>query len=495
MKSQFFEPSWYHITGSDRMHLALDGRGTLYEQLARALKRSILEGRLRAGFRLPATRELAAELGLSRNTVLTAYELLCAERMAVSKGGSGTYVADAAIVMAVRPPVESVPPQSRYAARLRRLPPSPLHRFDPPVRYDLQYGEPLLDLPLVTAWRRELSRAALRSALRYPQVNGLRELREAICEYLARRRGVVCRPADVVIVNGAQQAITLLARVLLDDGDTAVLEDPRYPLAADAYRAHGAQLAAVRTDAEGLDWQALPRGGARLVHVTPAHQFPSGVEMSLARRMALLRYAAERGCWIVEDDYDGEFRYERGAVPALRSLDVYNRVIYIGSFSKVVFPALRLGYLVCPRSLRDDIVSAKRLADLGSGAIEQAAMAAFMRGGGFDRHLRRAALELRRRRGALLGGLRRHCAAHLEVTGSHAGMHLVGWLPGWPSAQTAALVELARQRGLGLHPIDPYYERPGARSGLLLGFAGLSAKQLHAATRLLGVCLTDAAER
>jgi len=219
------------------------------------------------------------------------------------------------------------------------------------------------------------------------------------------------------------------------------------------------------------------------------------VEMSLARRMALLRYAAERRCWIVEDDYDGEFRYDRGAVPALRSLDVHHRVIYIGSFSKVVFPALRLGYIVCPRSLRDDVASAKRLDDLGSGAIEQAAMAEFMRGGGFDRHLRRAALELRRRRGALLGGLRRHCAAPLEVTGAHAGMHMVGWLPGWPPAQTAALVELARQRGLGLHPIDPYYERPNTRSGLLLGFAGLSAKQLHAATRLLGACLADAAER
>jgi GntR family transcriptional regulator/MocR family aminotransferase len=495
MKSQFFSTSWYHISRSDGMQLDLDGRGTRYEQLARALKRSILEGRLKPGVRLPATRELAADLGLSRNTVLTAYELLCAERLAGARSGSGTYVTDAAIAHAARTPVVSVPPQSRYAARLRRLPPNPLRRFDPPVRYDLQYGEPLLDLPLVTAWRRELARAATRAELRYPLVNGLRELREAICEYLARRRGVACRPSDVVIVNGAQQAIALVARVLVDDGDTVALEDPHYPLAAHAYRAHGAQLAAVRTDAEGLDWQALPRGGARLVHVTPAHQFPSGVEMSLARRLALLRYAAERRVWVVEDDYDGEFRYERGAVPALRSLDVHDRVVYVGTFSKIVFPALRLGYIVAPRSLRDDFVSAKRLDDLGSGAIEQTAMAAFMRGGGFDRHLRKAALELRRRREALLAGLRRHCARHLEVAGAQAGMHMVGWLPGWPAARTAALVELGRERGLGLHPIDPYFAEPPPRSGLLLGFAGLSAKQLQAATRILGACLSDAAER
>ncbi len=474
------------------MQIDLDGRGTLYEQLARALKRSILQGRLKPGVRLPATRELAAELGVSRNTVLTAYELLSAERLATSRSGSGTYVARAAIAQAARAPAESVPPQSRFATRLRRLPPDPLRRFDPPVRYDLQYGEPLLDLPLVTAWRREIARAATRAELRYPAASGLRELREAICEYLARRRGVVCGPADVIIVNGAQQAIALAAQVLVDDGDTVALEDPHYPLAAHAYRAHGAHLAAVRTDAEGLDWQALPRGGARLVHVTPAHQFPSGVEMSLARRLALLRYAAERRAWIVEDDYDGEFRYERGAVPALRSLDVHDRVVYIGSFSKVVFPALRLGYLVCPRSLRNDFASAKRLGDLGSGAIEQTAMAAFMRGGGFDRHLRKAALELRRRREALLAGLRRHCERHLEVAGAQGGMHMVGWLPGWSGARTAVLVELGRQRGLGLHPIDPYYAAPPPRSGLLLGFAGLSAKQLHAATRLLGASLSDA---
>lgn len=473
------------------MHLDFDGNGALYEQLARALKRSILQGQLKAGAQLPATRELAVELGVSRNTVLVAYEMLCGEQLAVARRGSGTYVTNTTDVLVAHRPAEIVPPQSRYATRLRKLPPIAIRRFDAPVRYDLRYGEPLLDLGLVSAWRSELSRAAMRCPLNYPPANGLRELRESICEYVARRRGVMCSAADVVIVNGTQQAIALLARVLVNEGDAVAVEDPHYQFAVHALRAHGAILRAVRTDAEGLDCQALPRGGVRFVYVTPSHQFPSGVEMSLRRRSALLRYADEQRCWIVEDDYDGEFRYESRSTPTLRSLDMYDRVIYVGSFSKVLFPALRLGYLICPRSLRDDIVAAKRFDDLGSAAIEQTAMASFMRGGGFERHLRKAAIELRRRRAALLSGLQRHCSGHMEVTDSHAGMHVVGWLPGWPAKRTLFLVELARQRGLGLHPIDPYYHKAHSRSGLLLGFASLSVAQLRAATSLLGGCLAE----
>jgi GntR family transcriptional regulator / MocR family aminotransferase len=432
---------------------------------------------------------LAFELGVSRNTVLIAYEALCAEQLAVPKRGSGTYVANATGIHAARRVAEAVPPQSRYAARLRRLPPIAIRRFESPVRYDLRYGEPLLDLPLISAWRRELSRAAVRCQLDYPPHNGLRELREAICEYVARRRGVMCTPADIVVVNGTQQAVALLAWVLVDEGGAVAVEDPHYQFAVHALRAYGARLIAVRTDTQGLDCDALPRNGVRFVYVTPSHQFPSGVEMSLTRRLALLRYAYEQRCWIVEDDYDGEFRYEFRSMPALRSLDVHDRVIYVGSFSKVLFPALRLGYLICPRSLRDDLVGAKRCDDLGSAAIEQAAMASFMRDGGFDRHLRKAAIELRRRRRALLDGLSRHCGQQIQVADSRAGMHVVGWLPGWSPSRTLSLVELAQQRGLGLHPIDPYYGKASKRSGLLLGFAALSVGQLRAATRLLGECL------
>lgn len=471
------------------LHLELDGDGSRYEQLTRALRHAIGAGQLRPGARLPPTRELATQLSLSRNTVLTAYEILCAEGLAHSRGGSGTFVNAGTSPRATTVPAGRVSPQSRYAERARRLAPiaprAPSH-----VRYDLQYGEPLLDLALVTAWRRELAAAAGRARLHYPSAQGVRALREAICEHVARRRGILCDSDDVIVVHGTQQAVTLLARVLVDEGEEVVVEDPRYPLITQALEAHGARLVPVPIDAEGIDCTALPARAPRFVFVTPSHQFPGAVTMSLARRHALLDYAERQRCWIVEDDYDGEFRYDPLPVAALRSLDAGDRVAYVGTFSKVVFPALRLGYLIAPRALRDDLVVAKRLDDLGCGAIEQLAMARFMSSGGFDRHLRKASAELRRRRHALLEGLARNAPA-LEVAPSAAGMHVVAWLPGWNDARLERLLAHALARGLGLYGIGPHCFRRPAWPGLLLGFAGLSVTQLRAATALLGRCLAE----
>ena len=476
------------------MFLELDGNGPIYSQLARALKQAILRGQLKAGSRLPATRALALELGLSRNTVLTAYELLCTEQLAVATAGSGTFVRRVMMAGGFAAEAPEVPPQTRYAARLRSLPPLALRSSSTRIAFDLQYCEPLVDPLLAGVWRRELGRAAMSAHWGYPPSAGLPALRQAIRDHLARRRGVVCHADDIVIVNGAQQAVALVARVLLNEGDAVVVEDPGYQLAVNALQAHGARLLPVRVDAQGLQVEALPPDGVRLVHVAPSHQFPSGAVMSLERRLALLEYAVANQCWLIEDDYDGEFRYDAAALPALRSLDVRNRVVYVGSFSKVLFPGLRLGYVVCPAGLRDDLVAAKRLDDIGCGLIEQAALAALMAGGAFERHLRRTALELRRRRAALLDGLARHCAGHLRFDDSRAGMHLVGWLPGWSPDSVAALMARGVQRGLGLHPIGPHYLLAPAPAGLLLGFARLSPKQLQVATARLGECLREVAE-
>ena len=476
--------------------LQFDGNGALYAQLARALKRAILQGELRAGTALPPTRVLAAELGVSRNTALTAYEMLCAEQLAVARVGAGTFVS-MSMASADRPRIKAqVAAQSRYSRRLRALPRLTLRSVAPRLRYDLHYGEPLIDPSLMAAWRRELARAASAGEWGYPPSAGLRVLREAISEYLARRRGVVCHADDVVVVSGTQQAVSLLARVLVDEGSIVAVEDPGYELTSRALQAHGARLLPVGIDAEGLRVESLPRGNSvRMIQVSPSHQFPSGVVMSLARRLALLEYAAERGCWVVEDDYDGEFRYDGVAIPALRSLDMLDRVIYVGSFSKVMFPGLRLGYVVCPSGLRGDLVGAKMNDDLGCGGVEQAALAGLMQSGAFDRHLRHASAELRRRRTALLVGLQEHCGRHLVVDDSHAGMHMVGRLPGWTSLQVEALTAHALGRGLGLHSIGPHYRRQPAPQGLLLGYAALSAKQLRAATALLGECLSEIAVR
>ena len=230
---------------------------------------------------------------------------------------------------------------------------------------------------------------------------------------------------------------------------------------------------------------------ARLAVVTPSHQFPTGALLPLARRVELLEWAAARKAWLIEDDYDGEFRFGGRPLAALKSLDHDGRVIYIGSYSKTLFPALRLGYMVLPESLGDAFRAAKWLEDRGSNTLEQAALAHFMATGGFERHLRRAAQSLRARRTAMLGGLRKHTGDAFEVVDSNAGMHLTAWLRSGSHAECERLAAHARERGLGLYTVAPYSFQNSARPGLLLGYAGLPPADIEAALRLLGRCLRE----
>ncbi len=470
-------------------HLELDGQGPLYEQLARALKRAILEGHFIAGRRLPATRTLATTLGLSRNTVLGAYELLCAEELATAHGRSGTCVAVAARTLTAARHASSVAAPSRYAGRIRKLPATTLGSRQPTARYDLHYGEPLSDARLFHSWRRKLAAAALQAGPRYPEPSGFRPLRRAICEHVARRRGIICTEDEVLIVGGTQQAVTLAARVVLDEGDPVAIEDPYYQHVVQTLTAHGARVVSVGTDENGLLVSELAKQPARLICVTPSHQFPSGSVLSLDRRMELLRIASSRDSWIVEDDYDSEFHYQGRPLPALRSLDLADRVIYVGSFSKALFPSLRLGYVVCPAGLRADLCAAKRLDDLGSPAIEQAALAAFIRSGQFAKHLRKSVAELHQRRDVLLEGLRRHAGDRIEVHGAQGGVHVVVWFRRMTYPQLDRLIEIAAAHELGLYPIHPNYRTRPARPGLLVGYAGLTPTALRTATALLGECL------
>ena len=473
------------------LYLDLDGQGELYLQLTRALRRAVQEGRLRPGARLPSTRALAEQLAVSRNTVLSAYELLRNEHTFASRLGSGTFVADRVAPVTKHQTGSHETAASRYVQRLRHLPPPQLRPASPSIRYDLQYGEPIVDPRLTTAWRQALSRAVVRSDLRYAPAAGHRALREAISVLVGRRRGIACSADDVVVVSGAQQALSLALRVLVDEDEPVVVEDPSYPLAAMAIRAHGAQLKTVPVDGEGLDVAQLPQEPPRAILVTPSHQFPSGVVMSLRRRRELLEFAARQGTWVIEDDYDGEFRFAGAPQPALRSLDHTGRVIYVGSFSKVLFPTLRLGFVVCPAGLREDLMRAKMLDDLGCPGMAQLALLDLITSGAYERHLRHALTELRRRRAALLAGLARHCSPHITVHDSGAGMHLVGWLRGWSQHDVEPLVRRAQQRGVGVQAIGPFFDRQPAPAGLLLGYAGLSAKQITAATAILGQCLRE----
>lgn len=471
------------------MFLELDGRGPLHAQLTRAMRTAILDGRLRGGSRLPPTRELAAELGLSRTTVLTAYEQLRAEGFIAARTGSGSYVNVLEGTCEAPPPAADLPPPTRYVQRLRASRGERIVPWHAEIRYDLQYGEPLINPALTTAWARELARAARYTDPRYPGSQGVSELREAIRDYLARRRGVQVDASRVVVVNGTQQALSLVARVLLDEGDRAAIEEPRYFGAYQVFTAHGADLQPLRTDLDGLVCEELPSEPPRLVFTTPSHQFPSGVVMSLQRRLELLRYAQQTGCWIVEDDYDSEFRYDMHPIAALRALDEHDRVIYIGTFSKAMIGSLRLGYMIVPEALREDFVRAKWLDDMGSSAIEQMAMASFMRNGGFERHLRHASKMLKSRRAALLKGLREHAGDRVHVDDSHAGMHLVAWLTDLDHGQCGQLIRNALAKGLGLYPISTHYFQLPPKPGLLMGYAGLSVPAIESAMAVFGECL------
>jgi GntR family transcriptional regulator/MocR family aminotransferase len=475
--------------------LKLDGKGALFEQLARALKNEILAGRYVAGSLLPATRTIATALGLSRNTVIAAYELLSAEQLATARPGSGTRVASATATPRSSIAHSSISAQSRYSARTRLLDPMGLAGGRVSRCFDLQYSSPVVRPELFASWRRKLVAAATRVRPRYPPAKGLRSLRRAIADYLLRRRGVSCSAEDVVVVGGTQQALTLAARVVLDEGQTAVLEDPHYQYARRALLAHGARVVPVRVDTNGLVVSELPKRPPRLIYVTPSHQFPSGAVMSLERRLELLNYSAKHKCWVFEDDYDGEFHYGGRPLPALRSLDVGERVIYTGTFSKTLFPGLRLGYVVCPTALRDDIYQAKLLNDLGCSLVEQAALATFLENRLYEKHLRQSRAELLTRRDALLTGLALHLGEQIEVAPSNGGMHVVAWFRRLSYAAFEELLVRAAQKGLGLYPIHPYYQTPPSKPGLMLGFAGLTAGQLTSAMALLGRCVNEMTTR
>ncbi|HXP67180.1 MAG TPA: PLP-dependent aminotransferase family protein [Steroidobacteraceae bacterium] len=474
------------------MYLTLDKKGTLYEQIARALKLEILEGRIAPGTKLPATRTLATALGVARKSVLQAYELLCAEELAIARGGSGTRVAK--VSPASRAPARArVVPLSRYATRVCSLPPITLagaHVTDRP-RYNLVYGEPLIDAALFHSWRRKLSAAALRAGPTYPAAGGYLPLRRAIADYLARRRGVLCNAADILIVAGTQQALSLVARVVVDPDDSVIVEDPHYQLAMHSLLAHGAHVRSARTDEQGLVVEELPQRSTRLIFVTPSHQFPSGVAMTLSRRLELLKWAAKSGSWIFEDDYDTEFHAGDRPLPALRSLDLADRVLYVGSFSKTLFPSLRLGYIVCPAALRDALYKAKLLEDLGSPSVEQAALATFIQSRQYEKHLRKSVKELMNRRKAVVDALQRLAGEHIEIGPHRAGMHFAIWFKQMSFDRLDAFITRAKSLGLGLHPIHPYYRVRPPRPGLLIGYAGLTVNQLKTAVELFVRCLAE----
>lgn len=468
------------------MFIELDGKGAIYGQIVRALRQGIRSGRLVHGMRLAPSRDMARQLGVSRKTVTAAYERLLADGWLTARVGSGTFVSAPATPMAARQHTVAASTRvSRFATRLldevvmEDLP----GRAYPGVHHMFQYKAPYTDHTLLSAWTKALRRAASYTALRYARCQGIEPLRVQVSDYLSRRRGIVAQPDDIVIVNGSQQAYSLCARILFDPGERVLIEEPGYYPMRVVMQAYGAELLPGIVDAHGMTLDALERA-PRLVVVTPAHQFPMGHRLSNDRRQTLLEYAGRHDAWLIEDDYDGEFRYESRPSPTLHSRDRHGRVIHVGSFSKSLFPALRLGYVVVPPSLRDAFVAAKFVEDMGAPVILQAAMASILEDGSFDRHLIKSVRELRIRRDALVAGLR-SVAPGLRVTGTQAGMHVVVTHPDWTPGKVELLKKIALERGLAVFSTVPYYLGPATKPGLLLGYASTSVAEIGRGLRML----------
>lgn len=471
----------------------------LHRQLYEGLRRAILSGQLGAAARLPSTRALAAQMGVARMTVVNAYEQLLAEGYIEGKVGSGSYVAATLPDEMLRArdddgrrrAVSSEPGRRALSRRGQLLVSTTDITFGAQAEIRpraFQLGLPAVDEFPFAVWSKLTANRLRRppgELLVYGDPAGYWPLREAVSAYLKAARAVRCDPDQVVIVAGSQQALDLTARVLLDPDDVAWIENPCYPRARDVLLSAGARVVPLTVDDEGIDLSAglKRRKQARLVYVTPSHQFPLGVTMSLARRLALIEWAQRHSAWIIEDDYNSEYRYAGRPLASLQGLDQNGRVIYIGSFSKTIFPGLRLGCMVVPPDLVDAFSAARALADWHSPSIEQAALADFIAEGHFARHVRRMRALYQERQEILLSAARRDLAGLLDVTAAEAGMHLVGWLPEKLSDRVAS--ERAAAVGIDAPPLSAFCTEPITRGGLLLGYAAVNARQIRDGVRRL----------
>ena len=470
----------------------------LHEQIFIALRRIILTGKLAPGAKLPSTRMLSTELRVSRNTVLAAFEQLSSEGYVESRIGGGTYVA-------------SVPPDERLAARpdegaktatLRRsislsgrgrdfetadVEWATHHRKQ--VAFKL--GVPAVDVFPFALWEKLNNRVLRRRSPQmfgYGSPIGLGRLRSAVASYLVSARGVRCEPEQVLILEGAQVAIDLAMRVLLDRGDLAWMEEPGFPGARAAFQANGARIIPIPVDQDGL---SLVAAGSveppRMIYVTPSHQFPLGVAMSASRRQELLRFAETNDTWIIEDDYLSEFRYSGRPVQALQGMDAGGRVIYVGSFSKTIFPALRLAYLVLPPDLVDVFTAARAATGLQASTPAQAVVADFISEGHFVRHLRRMRNLYLERQQVLLHAAKSELDGMLAVRPADAGMHLIGMLP--PGIDDREVSSAAAAAGVECVPLSHCYLGGMSLHGLLLGYPGIRPPLIGRAIRDLSTVL------
>jgi len=465
------------IPALDLSGLDQGGPEPLFRQIHGRIASAVLDGRLAPGVRLPSARSLAAQLSIARGTVDAAYQLLAGEGYIVSRGAAGTLVdpaLDRRLLKAGRIAQRESPPRTSVRPATQSLP-------------LFQMGVPALDAFPHKVWSRLIARRA--RALRpldhaYQPPEGSEELRVQLARYLAVARGISCSPSQILIAGGYQGALGLITRALMKPGDAAWLEHPGYRNAHDGLRRAGMRLIGVPVDAEGFDlaWALRKERPARIAFVTPTHQYPLGITMSLQRRMSLLAWARDAHGWIVEDDYDSEFRYQGKLLPALKSLDRGDRVLYVGTFSKVLSPGLRVGYLVLPPALVERFITVAQGLQPPPAHLIQVAIAEFMEQGYLARHIRRMRQLYAERRAALAEALNEQVPS-LTIELKPGGMHLLARLP--RGVDDVKLVERLKESGMAPSPLSTCgVERP-YESGLVIGFTNIEAKKTRSAARQL----------
>ena len=463
-------------------------------QIYESLRDQILSGVYEPGRQLPSSRGLANELGVSRTTVMVAYEQLAAEGFIEVRQGARPRVTPSILGPSPQgtPSKQNGPVRlSAYGERLRAVPLWP-DFVSNTLMADFRYGDlAASDFPALT-WKRAMNAAMAQRPrqLAYDDPRGSQRLRAALQGYLWRARTLSCDLEQIIIVNGSQQGLDLCSRLLLDSGTHFVIENPCYKMARQIFANTGASPISVAVDGDGLETDRLAGIEARLAYVTPSHQFPLGGVMPISRRHQLLEWARRNDAYVIEDDYDSEYRYDINPVPPLHSLDGGSNVIYLGTISKTLSPTLRIGYLVVPQELQEIFATAKQLLDRHSPATEQEALASLVESGAYESHIRRVRRLNGERRETLLNALRQGFGDRIAIEGADAGLHVVVWFRDLPCSLEAPLIERARRAGVGIHSVSPLYDRETSENptdwiGLVMGYSALSTRQIEQGVQLL----------
>ena len=467
-----------------------------YQQIYQGIRSAILEGRLVRGQRLPSTRTLANELGVSRLPVLNAYDQLLHEGYLAGRVGAGTYVASSVEQSEGAWTSRLGSQRSRTSAGRHIAAVAACEADASPKLGAFRVGLPALDQFPHKAWSRLVSRNARTlpiELMAYGQPGGHLPLRAAIAEYVRAARAVRCETGQVLMVGGSQMALRLCASVLLTSNDVVCVENPGYPGAWSALTATGAVLRGIPVDDGGVSVRALraSRSQPRVLYVTPSHQYPLGVAMTASRRLELLDWARRHDAWIIEDDYDSEYRFTSRPLGALQGIDRSERVIYVGTFSKVLFPALRVGYLIVPERLRERFLQHRDALDLFSPTLYQAALSDFISQGHFARHVRRMRVTYHKRRDALVDSIQRVLGHRLQIVNADAGMHLCAWLQ--PRMDDVAVAKRAAERGLSPIALSTCFAGSESQSGLVLGFGGSNEAAIARAVGVLSEVIDEVA--